>query len=40
MNGKKVYAKVILKDPEEYFTEDVMQKLDSIAKSEFSYGSN
>ena len=40
INGKKVYAKVILKDPEEYFTEDVMQKLDSIAKSEFSYGSN
>ena len=38
MNGKKVYAKVILKDPEEYFTEEVMQKLDEIARKEFSYG--
>ena len=39
MNGKKVYAKAILKDPEEYFTDEVMQKLDDIAKEEFSYGS-
>ena len=39
MNGKKVYAKAILKDPEEYFTDEVMQKLDKIAKEEFSYGS-
>tara|TARA_E500000178_G_scaffold343028_1_gene389148 strand:- start:64 stop:1071 length:1008 start_codon:yes stop_codon:yes gene_type:complete len=38
MNGKKVYAKAILKDPEEYFTEEVMQKLDEIARKEFSYG--
>ena len=38
MNGKKVYAKAILKDPEEYFTEEVMQKLDQIAQQEFSYG--
>ena len=35
MNGKKVYAKAILKDPETYFTEEVMEKLDVIA---FSYG--
>ena len=39
MDGKKVYAKVILKDPETYFTPEVMEKLDVIAKGEFSYGS-
>jgi hypothetical protein len=27
-----------LANPEEYFTEEVMQKLDVIAKGEFSYG--
>ena len=37
-NGKKVYAKAIYKDPEEYFTPDVMQALDEIAQKEFSYG--
>jgi len=39
MNGKKVYAKEILKNPEKYFTDEVLQKLDEIAKEEFSYGS-
>jgi len=39
MNGKKIYAKQILANPEEYFTDDVMQALDEIAKKEFSYGS-
>ena len=38
MNGKKVYAKAILKDPETYFTPEVMEKLDTIARKEFSYG--
>ena len=38
MKGKKVYAKAILKDPETYFTPDIMQKLDDIAKKEFIYG--
>jgi RecA/RadA recombinase len=38
MDGKKIYAKQILANPEEYFTEEVMQKLDEIAKEEFSYG--
>ena len=38
MNGKKIYAKQILANPEEYFTDDVMQALDEIAQSEFSYG--
>ena len=38
MDGKKVYAKEIYKNPDKYFTEEVMQKLDDIAKKEFSYG--
>jgi RecA/RadA recombinase len=38
MNGKKIYAKEILKNPKEYFTDDVMEKLDAIAQIEFSYG--
>ena len=38
IGGKKVYAKQILKEPEEYFTEEVMAQLDEIAKKEFSYG--
>jgi len=38
MDGKKIYAKQILANPEEYFTDEVMEKLDVIAKGEFSYG--
>ena len=38
MDGKKIYAKQILKEPELYFTEEVMQQLDQIARKEFSYG--
>jgi RecA/RadA recombinase len=38
IDGKKVYAKAIYKDPEAYFTPEVMEKLDAIAKKEFSYG--
>jgi RecA/RadA recombinase len=38
MDGKKIYAKQILAHPEEYFTDEVMQKLDKIAREEFSYG--
>jgi len=38
MNGKKIYAKQILANPEEYFTPEVMQALDEIAHQEFSYG--
>ena len=40
INGKKLYAKQILANTEEYFTEEVMQKLDTIAKEYFSYGKN
>jgi RecA/RadA recombinase len=38
MDGKKIYAKQILANPEEYFTPEVMQALDEIAHKEFSYG--
>ena len=38
MGGKKVYAKQILADPEQYFTKEVMQALDEIANQQFSYG--
>ena len=38
IDGKKLYAKEILKTPEKYFTEEVMEKLDVIARGEFSYG--
>ena len=37
-DGKKIYAKQILADPEKYFTEEVMEKLDVIARGTFSYG--
>ncbi len=40
MDGKKVYAKEIYKNPEKYFTPEVMQALDEIAQKEFSYGSS
>jgi RecA/RadA recombinase len=38
IDGKKVYAKEIYKNPDKYFTEEVLEKLDVIAKGTFSYG--
>ena len=38
VNGKKVYGKQILANPDEYFTEEVMAKLEEIAQEEYSYG--
>ena len=38
MNGKKIYAKQIYANPEEYFTRQVLQALDETAQKEFSYG--
>ena len=38
IDGKKVYAKAILAEPEKYFTPEVMEKLDVIARGTFSYG--
>ena len=40
IGGKKVYAKAIYKDPESYFTPEVMEKLDAIAQQHFAYGEN
>ena len=40
INGKKLYAKEILKNPDQYFAEEVMQQLDAAAKQQFSYGTN
>ena len=40
MDGKKVYAKEILKNPDKYFTQEVLEQLDEIAKEQFSYGSS
>jgi len=40
IDGKKVYAKAIYKDPESYFTPEVMEKLDAIAQQQFAYGEN
>ena len=40
INGKKIYAKQIYANPEEYFTPEVLQALDEIAQTEFSYGEN
>tara|TARA_B110000014_G_C20121030_1_gene594061 strand:+ start:334 stop:1341 length:1008 start_codon:yes stop_codon:yes gene_type:complete len=37
-DGSKVFGKQMLSDPEKYFTDDVMTKLDEAAKIEFSYG--
>tara|TARA_B100000902_G_scaffold290465_1_gene276750 strand:+ start:252 stop:1262 length:1011 start_codon:yes stop_codon:yes gene_type:complete len=39
IGGKKLFAKQILAEPETYFTNEVMQALDEIAKDHFSYGS-
>ena len=38
IDGKKVYAKKIVASPEEYFTDEVMAKLEKIAGETFSYG--
>ena len=40
ITGKKIYAKQILAEPETYFTDDIMNKLDAIANQHFSYGTN
>ena len=40
IDGKKVYGKEIYKNPDKYFTDDILEKLDNIAKEEYSYGTN
>ena len=38
VNGKKVYGKQILANPQEYFTDEVMARLEEIARENYSYG--
>jgi len=38
-DGTKVFEKAIWKNPEKYFTKDVLEKLELAAKKEFCYGS-
>ena len=40
IDGKKIYAKNIYAEPDKYFTDDIMNKLDEISKKTFSYGTN
>jgi RecA/RadA recombinase len=40
IDGKKLYAKQILAEPEKYFTPEVLQALDETAQQEFSYGAS
>ena len=37
-DGTKTFGKTINNDPEKYYTDEVMQKLDEFAKEKFSYG--
>ena len=39
-NGKKIYAKEILRNPQDSFTDDIMEKLDAVAQQYFAYGTN
>ncbi len=39
-DGTKVFEKAIIKNPEKYFTEDVMKRLEEAVFEEFNYGSN
>ena len=37
--GEKVFESQIIKNPEKYFTKDIMDKLEIAVKKEFCYGS-
>ena len=38
IDGKKVFAKTVYAEPEKYFTQEVLEQLDTVAKSLYSYG--
>ena len=40
INGNKYYAKQILKEPEKFFTEELLEQIDKCAKLKFTYGSS
>ena len=35
---KKIFGSEIIKNPEKYFTEEVLKQIDTVAKQTFSYG--
>ena len=37
-DGSKVFEKHVYRDPTKYFTKDIMEQLDKVAKKEFMYG--
>ena len=37
-DGSKQFGKTILNDPETYFTDEIMKRLDEAAGKEFKYG--
>lgn len=37
-DGSKVFGKTINEDPQKYFTQDILDKIDECAKKEFLYG--
>jgi hypothetical protein len=38
-NGAKVFEKNVYEEPEKYFTEELMEKINDAASKEFKYGS-
>lgn len=40
VDGKKVFGKAIMKEPEKFFTEEVLKQIDEHCKSKFMYGSD
>jgi hypothetical protein len=40
INGKKIGKNVIYANPEEYFTPELLEKLDAYAQKKFKYGSS
>ena len=40
VDGKKVFGKAIMKEPEKFFTEDVLKQIDEHCNSKFMYGSD
>jgi hypothetical protein len=39
-DGRKVFGKEINKNPEQYFTDDILHQLDIAAQTEFTYGNH
>ena len=37
-DGRKLYEKQIMADPEEFFTQEVLEKINAVIHEEFSYG--